>query len=221
MGLIITVAVLMLIFLLMLLWVRLSIIFDGDGGRVTVRILFFKITLFGKEKKRINKNDFKIKKFNRRRKKAIRKYQRLLEKRKKKAAKKTVKESKPVKKVSKRETVNKLIDIFAVFLKKFPEYLRIDCVRLIVGVGGADAARVAINYGVTVQSVQYVGSLLNEVTNFKAADNDKISVYPDFTDGKWSADINIVMRLRVIHIIKLGIILLKQYLTQKTKKKTK
>lgn len=221
MGYIIAGAVLLFILLLMLTWIRLSIIYDESGGRVAVRILFIKLTLFGKKEKAINKNDFKIKKFRKRRKKAIRKYRRLLEKRKKKAAKKTVKESKPVKKVSKRETVNKLIDIFAVFLKKFPEYLRIDCVRLIVGVGGADAAKVAINYGVTVQSVQYVGSLLNEVTSFKAADSDKVSVYPDFTDGKWTADINIVMRLRVIHVINLGLIVLRQYLRQKTKKKAK
>ena len=221
MGLIIAAAVLIVIFLLLLLWVRLSIICDEHGGRVTVRILLLKFTLFGKEKKRVNKNDFKIKKFRRRRIKAIKKYRKLLRKQKKKAGKKTVVKEKTVKKTSKRETVNKLIEIFAVFLKKFPSYLRIDCVRLIVGVGGGDAARVAVNYGVTVQSVQYVGALLNEVTSFKAADSDKISVYPDFTDGKWSADINIVMRLRVIHIISLGIILLKEYLRQKTKKKAK
>ncbi len=215
MGFIIAGAIIILLLLIMLLWVKLSLVYDDSGGRITVKILFFKISLLGKKDKKIKKSDFKTRKFKRRRKKAILKYQKKLAKRKKKTEKKTEGASAVKKKTSKKETIGKILDIFGVFLKRFPRYLRIDCARLVIGVGGKDAAAVAVSYGVTVQSVQYVATLLNEVTNFKAGDDARISVYPDFANGKWTADINIVMRLRIIHIIKLGIIVLKQYLKQK------
>ena len=214
MGFIIAGTVILLILLIMLLWIRLSLIYNESGTVIAVKVLFFKIAVVGKKKKH-KKSDYKLRKFRRRRNKAIRKYRKRLEKQKKKTAKKPEQQSKPKKKVSKKETVKKLLDIFAVFLKRFPRYLRIDCARLIIGVGGKEAAETAINYGVTVQSVQYIGTLLNNVTNFEAKNTDKINVYPDFASGKWTADINIVMRLRVIHIIKLGIAVLSQYIKQK------
>ncbi len=225
MGFIIAGAIIILLLLILLLWVKLSLVYDDSGGRITVKFLFFKISLLGKKDKKIKKSDFKTRRFKRRRKKAILKYQKRLAKRKKKTGKNTEETLTVKKKTSKRETVNKILDIFKVFLKRFPRYLRIDCARLVIGVGGADAASVAVSYGVTVQSVQYVATLLNEVTNFKARNDAQVSVYPDFAEGKWTADINIVMRLRVIHIVKLGIILLKHYLKQrlggkKTEKKT-
>ena len=107
------------------------------------------------------------------------------------------------------------------FIKRFPRFLKIDCARLIIGVGGRDAAETAITYGATVQSVQYLVTMLGNVTSFKAEKNSQISVYPDFVSEKWSADIKITMRLRVIHIIKLGFIVLKSYLSQKTKRNKK
>jgi hypothetical protein len=219
MGLIIAGAVILLLILIALLWVKLSLVYDDGGVGVSVKILFFKITLLGKKEKRLRKRDFKIKKFRRRRKKVIKKYRKKLEKKNKKTAKKTEEKTAVKKKVSKKEAVAKIIDIFSAFLNRFPKYLRIDCARLIIGVGGKDAAAVAVSYGGVVQSVQYVAALLNGVTNFKATDTDKIYVYPDFAEGKWTADISIIMRLRIIHIIKLGIIVLRQYLKQKIKGK--
>lgn len=216
MGFIIAGAVILLLLLIiMLLWVKLSLVYGEDGGRITVKLLFFKITLLGKKDKKIKKWDFKSRRFKRRRKKAILKYQKKLAKRKKKTAVKSEEKSAVKKKTSKKETIGKLLDIFGVFLKRFPRYLRIDCAKLIIGVGGSDAAAVAVNYGVTVQSVQYIATMLSGVTNFKARNDARISVYPDFAGGKWAADIDIVMRLRIIHIIKLGVIVLKQYLKQK------
>ena len=215
MGFIIAGAVIILLLLIMLLWVKLSLVYGESGGRITVKILFFKISLLGKKDKKIKKSDFKTRKFKRRRKKAILKHRKKLAKRKKKTAAKSEEKSAVKKKASKKETIKKLLDIFGVFLKRFPRYLRVDCARLIIGVGGSESAAVAVNYGVTVQSVQYIATLLDGITNFKARNDARISVYPDFVNGKWNADISIVMRLRIIHIIKLGIIVLKQYFRQK------
>ncbi len=207
--------ILLLLLIIMLLWVKLSLVYGDDGGRITVKILFFKISLIGKKDKKIKKSDFKTRKFKRRRKKAILKYQKKLAKRKKKTDKKTEGTSAVKKKTSKKEMIGKILDIFSVFLKRFPRYLRVDCARLVIGVGGSDAAKVAVNYGAVVQSVQYIATLLNGVTNFKARNDARISVYPDFVNEKWAADISIVMRLRIIHILKLAVIALKQYLKQK------
>ena len=212
-------ALFLLLLLIMLLWVKLSLVYGENGARVAVKILFFKITVIGKKKRKPNKNDFKIKKFRRRRKRALAKYKKQLSKTKKKNSETTVKKQKSTKKSTPKELINKLIDIFGLFLKRFPRFLRIDCARLIIGVGGKDAAAVAVSYGVTVQSVQYLGVLLNEVTNFEAKDSAEISVYPDFAGGKWTADIDIVMRLRVIHIVRLGIAVLKGYIRHKFGKK--
>ena len=216
-------AVFLLLLFIMLLWIRLSLVYNEDGAKVAVKILFFKLTVVGKKKRRPDKKDFKVRRFRRRRKKALAKYRKKLSKTKKKTAEKTEAAKKPKKKSSPKELISKIIDIFGLFLKRFPKYLRIDCARLIVGVGGKDAASVAISYGVTVQSVQYVATLLNSVTNFKAKDDAQISVYPDFVTEKWTADINIVMRLRVIHIVKLGFAVLRGYLRHKLggKKQTK
>ena len=219
MGFIIAGVIALLILIIMLLWIRLSLIYDGDGARISVKVLFFKYTVVGKKKKKPKKSDFKIRKFRRRRKKVIAKYRKKLSKTKKKSSQNAVKKSKSKKKSTPKELVSKLIDIFGLFLKRFPKYLRVDCARLMIGVGGKDAAETAISYGVTVQSVQYIAELLDKITNFEAKNNANISVYPDFTSEKWNVDIDVVMRLRVIHIVKLGIIVLKQYIKHKFKGK--
>ena len=61
MGLIIAGAVILLLILITLLWVKLSLVYDDGGAGVSVKILFFKITLLGKKEKRLRKRDFKIK----------------------------------------------------------------------------------------------------------------------------------------------------------------
>lgn len=215
MGFIIAGIIILLLLLITLLWVKLSLVYNSDGAKVTVKILFFRYMILGKEKKKPKKGDFKIRKFRKRRKKVLNKYQKRTKKTRKKSDVKESSEQKKVKKRSPKELITKILDIFGVFLKRFPKYLRVDCARLLIGVGGKDAAETAVNYGVTVQSVQYVGTLLNSITNFEATKDAKISVYPDFISEKWTAEINIIMRLRVIHILKLGIILLKGYLGYK------
>lgn len=224
MGYIILGCILLLLLFILLLWIRLSIAYDGENANITVKLLFFKYCISGKKKKTPNKNKFKIKKFRKKTEKTLKKYRKKLEKEKQRAAegakKKRSGKNKTPEKSSPNEIINKLVYIFGGFLKRFPKYLRIDCLRLIIGVGGEDAAKAAVNYGVTVQSVQYVVTLLNGVTHFKAEDGGNISVYPDFALGKWSADIKLVFRLRVIHILKLGISVLTRYIKYKLKGKS-
>lgn len=217
MGFMIAGGIIALILLILLLWIRLSIVCGDEGEDLTVQILFFKIRIFGKEKKKPKKSKFKIRKFRKRTEKVLKKYRKSLKKSKKEPKKSSKAKSDKSRNIG--DTVNKLISIFGDLLRKFPKYLRIDCLRLIIGVGGEDAASVAVNYGVTVQSVQYLATLLNGVTHFKAENGANISVYPEFASGKWSADIRLVFRLRIIHILKLGFILLKQYIKYKLKGK--
>ncbi len=220
----IIIGILILFFiLLLLLWVRLSLVYDLEGADVTVKFLFMKFKIIRKEKKKIKKGDFKIKKFRKRQKKILAKYRKKSIKRNKKeeGKKSTENHKKGPKKRNHKDLIKKIINFSGVILKKFSRYLNIDCLRLIIGVGGNDAADIAVNYGVAVQSVQYTATLLNKITNINEKEGAEISVYPDFAEGKWSADICIIMRLRIIHILKLGIIALKQYLKYKTiRKKT-
>lgn len=219
MGFIIAGCVIALILLILLLRIRLSLSYrDGDAG-ITVKILFLRFHIVGKEKKKPKKSDFKIKKFRRRTKKVLAKYRRKRLEKLKKAANKNKEPETRSEKASPAELVDKAIYIFGDVIKSFPRYLSIDCLTLVVGVGGEDAASVAVNYGVTVQSVQYLATLLNGVTNFKAKKDARVSVYPEFASGKWTADISFVFGLRVIHILKLGFILLKRYIKYKLKGK--
>ena len=49
-----------------------------------------------------------------------------------------------------------------------------------IAVGGTDAAKTAITYGITVQSVEYLLAILSEITNVKRY-RKSVNISADFT----------------------------------------
>ena len=212
-GYIILAVVIALILLLLFMRFRLLIVLKNDRFRLYLKILFLKFELFGDKKSRIKKSDFKIRRFRRKRDKAIKKY------RIKKEPKKSLKAQIKKKKSSPLILIKSLKDVIWDTAVLFNKRLKIKRFKIQVKVGGRDAAKVAINYGYVIQAVQYLVTFLESVTNLYKTKNKSADVIADFAEQKWSASLDAEMSINTIDAIILGISAFKGYIKQKLKKK--
>jgi hypothetical protein len=193
--------------------VKLSLKYKDSRVGVYVRILFLRFELYANKKQEIKKSDFKIKRFRKRRDKTLKKY------RMKKASKKTVKKETGKKHNSPITLIRSLKLILWDAFTLFGKHLKFNKFNISVKVGGSDAAKTALNYGYTVQALQYLVTYLEMISNLDKAKKKSAEVNASFTDGKWDASVNIVLSLRVIHILKIGFSALSGYLKYKNKNK--
>lgn len=226
MGISIAAAVLLLIVALLFTKIRLLFQFSGGNITVAVKILFFRIDITEKAETKINKNKYKIKKFRRRRDKVLKKYKiktdgkNLNEKNADANENTEDQESEnPKKKMGPKQLVNMISELFGELLKRFPKYLHIEFKRLVIGVGGKDAADIAIKTGAVMQAVQYLVTSFGSLTNIKKTKDGQVYVYPVFVEGKWCAEVDVSAYIRVGNVLRLGIIFIKNYLKRKIKNK--
>ncbi len=182
--------VLALIVSLLLLQIRISIVYEGDV-KVLLGILFFKFKVYPRD----NKPD--IKKFSA---KGIN--QRIKQDRKKIAAQanKEKKGKSSGKKTHFLDTLKLVADILGAVKKRFFKHLRIKVAKLKLIVATDDAAKTALEYGLAVQGVQYIVSLLESTTNFTVEKNGSIYVDCDYCSEKTSLDLDITFSLRAWQI---------------------
>ena len=230
MGIYILIAILALITSLLFLKIRLLFQFSEGDISVAIKILFFRIDITEKAEERINKKQYRIKRFRRRRDKILKKY-RIKTEGKQKVNKKSSPqedaensesaESKPKKKKIKnpRQLINTVAELFGGMIKIFPRYLHIEFKKLIIGVGGKDAADIALKTGAVMQSVQYLVTYLEGLTNVKKVKGGQVCVYPVFAEGKWRAEVDISAYIRIGNVLRLGIVFIKSYLKYKLNKK--
>ncbi len=214
-ALIIIACILLALLGLMLMRIRVQLTFADGKINAYLRVLFLKIKLYSDKKSKIKKSDYKIKKFRRRRDKVLKKY------RIKKASKKPIKKGTQRKQRSPLALINSLKIILGDSLRLFGKYHRIEKFKVKITVGGADAAKTAINYGYVISSLQFLVTFLEGFGNLDKTKNKSASVVPDFGDGKWGADVDIIEAVRVIHILKIGFAALKGYLKSKNVNKPK
>ena len=226
MGISIAAAVLLLIFAVLFIKIRLLFQFSGGNITVAVKILFFRIDITEKAETKINKNKYKIKKFRRRRDKVLKKYKiktdgKNLNEKNADANENTEDQEseKTKKKMGPKQLVNMISELFGELLKRFPKYLHIEFKRLVIGVGGKDAADIAIKTGAVMQTVQYLVTSFGSLTNIKKTKDGQVYVYPVFVEGKWCAEVDISAYIRVGNVLRLGIIFIKNYLKRKIKNK--
>ena len=222
MGIYIAAAIVLLI--IALLFTRIRLLFQFSGGDVTVavKILFFRIDITEKAETEINKRKYKIRRFRRRRDKVLKKYKIKTENKKKKAEepKKKNEGETPKKKIKNpKQLINTVRELFGEMIKRFPRYLHIEFRKLIIGVGGKDAADIAIKTGAVMQMVQYLITSLKSLTNVRRVKGGQVCVYPVFVEGKWSAEADISAYIRIGNVLRLGIVFIKNYLKYKLKKK--
>ncbi len=187
-----------------LMFLRASVIIEADeGARVYLKILFFKLRLYPKEKKRIRLKDYSTKRFKRLAEKEKKKSE---SKQKKKASKQAKKQKKTSAQDGKKEkmTLSDITDIVLLvrklaqtFFAKFGKHLHLDITRVHVTVAGEDPASTAIFYGIVCQSVAYLVELLDNITNLCPKEDKDIAVNADFFATKPSVNIKLAASMRV------------------------
>ncbi|MBQ7940063.1 MAG: DUF2953 domain-containing protein [Clostridia bacterium] len=135
-----------------------------------------------------------------------------------KAAKKAEAEKKlPPSEMEDEPSVMKiLLRIVAGVLDTFFGKLRVKIARVHIVVGGPDAAKTAITYGIVSQGVAYLMELISCKTKMSREDNTSVSVVPDFLAKTTTADLLILFRLRLIDLLSTGIVFFIRFMKEKT-----
>lgn len=191
----------------------------SDGIVAVAQVLFIKLRIYPKKKKKHRLRNYRIKRFRKRVGRNIKRADAKAEKAKLKAEKKRAKSEKKStsdsatpKKRAIKPLARMLLRILRVFIRKFPRYLQTTVSRLVIGVATDDAANTAVTYGYVVQLTQYTITFIEQNSNLRLARNAVVSVYPDFTTSRSTVDIDITLSIRIWQVLSLGIALALAYL---------
>ena len=203
-----------LVVLILTVRIRFFVKFKDKQLCAFLRILFVKIVFTGKKRGKIKKSDFKIRKFRRRRDKVLKKY------RIKKKSTASVKKHAGKKQRSPLKLINALKEILWQPVKAFGKYLRIDRFEIYVRTGGEDAAKAALNYGYTVQALQYLVTFLESFSTLRRTVRKSAEVQPDFAGGNWNAEADIAVSIAVWQVLSVALKALINYIKFQFSKKT-
>ena len=113
-------------------------------------------------------------------------------------------------------TISLVLRIVGGVLDTFFGKLRVKIARVNIVVGGHDAAKTALTYGIVSQGVAYLMELIATKTKMTRAKNTYVSVVPDFLAQKTTADLLIIFRLRLIDLLSTGIVFFIRFMKEKT-----
>lgn len=192
-----------------------------DEVSITLQVLFIKIKLLPKKKKRVNYKKFTPKKLRRllakKHKKELKKWNKSQAKKLKKAQKKQKLKEAEQKggKVQNKRSLSESIGLIKALLEVIParllHHLTVKLARLNIVVASNDAAKTALMYGAVSQTVAYIVAFLDQMTHLKYAPEPEVSVSADFLAEKPTADIKLSISLRVWHLFDLLILAVKEY----------
>lgn len=174
---------------------RLNVVVSHkDSLCVYAKVLFIKIPIYPQEEKKKKKK-----------KKEKKPPEKAVEKEEDKKEEKGDKKVSPVKVLwQMRESILRLIE-------KFFGYLHFKFIRLKITVGCEDAAKTAIAYGLTTQSVAYLIEILNNISNVDISKHSEIYVKSDFISQKSSFDGKVVLYIRVLPLFKVAFRAIKEF----------
>ena len=109
------------------------------------------------------------------------------------------------------DKISTVIHLVKLLFSGFFKHLRLDVSKIIVIVGGKDAAAAAINYGIISQSVAYLLDFLDNNLNVHKNRKGEINVLCDFTSEKTVYDVFISASLNTWQIIDIAITLVYNY----------
>ena len=203
-----------------------------DGIVATAQVLFIKLRIYPKKKRKYKAKSFRIKRFRKRIKRNIDRADSRAERKRLRAEKKKNKKNKKnngtenaegeqgvKKKRDLKPLLRMLLRILKVFIQRFPRYLQVTVSRLVIGVATDDAANTALTYGYVCQSAQYLLTYIELNSNLKQARKAVVSVYPDFTAEKSKLELDVTLSIRVWQVLALGIALALAYLNKGKKSK--
>lgn len=200
-----------LLFFLLLFSLKATFCIAYNGETVMyVKVLFLKIKILPKKKKRgpFSMSARKAEKIKKKlEKKADKKRKKAIEKKKKKQEKKDAEKNTPTEKKSLSEIsdmIKAVTDIVKTVTKTFFGHLKIKVVRLHLNVATGDAATTAIAYGAISQATFYLCELLEPVKGFSLPRNRDISINADYLSDGITADVKILFSVRVWHVFHVG-----------------
>ena len=109
------------------------------------------------------------------------------------------------------DQITTIVSLIRLLFSRFFRHLRLDVSRILVTVGGEDAAKCAITYGVVSQSVAYLLEFLDQNLNIHKRRKGEIDVRCDCTTDRVSYDIFLSASLTVWQILDIGISLAYNY----------
>lgn len=187
-----------LAFILSLAFLRIH--FDIDCNTditANLRILCIKFALYPKNKKQVSLRKFK---------KGYPK-----DKPKKKDTSSGQKKEKRPDDIKLNDKVGAILTLARIFFSRFFKHLRLDVSKILVTVGGQDAAKTAITYGLVSQSVAYLLEFLDNHLKISKKRKGQIDVHCDFTSETITYDISISASLSVWQLLDIGISLAYNY----------
>ena len=177
-----------------------------DEVTLSVRVLFVKLRILPKKKKK-GPHRMSAKKAEKIKKKLRRKQEKKAEKKQLKAKKKAAKKDAP-KEEKKKMTLPEILDMISLIrkllakvVKTFFGHLRMDVVRLKIRVATGDAATTALAYGAITQSVNVLFPILDSVKNISLPKTRDIDIVADFAGEEIEADVEFSFSLRLWHLL--------------------
>ena len=177
------------------------------GETLSVRVTILGFTLFcrPKKKKKVNVDDYTPRKLARLRRREAAKQARRAKKQAKKSQKKQKKQQSaspaPEKKKGLVDNLGVIRQLLTVVFSRFTHHVKLRATRIIIKVATDDAAKTAILFGAVNQAVAAIIEILDSAGKLQGLKSARILVAPDFTAEKTSADIHIVLSLRVWHML--------------------
>lgn len=227
-GLYVFLGILFAFWLVGMIAARIHIVYDGAFKLYVTLLGIIKIRIKPSDKDLLDDPDLSPKRKEKIRKKLAKAKIKKKEKLKKKKAKKKAKEELERKKKLEQEnaprkkkpeekpkgkkklTLKEILYIvklatrvLKIFLWRFKKYLYIKAVKIRIKVASDDAAKTAYMHGAIVAALRTLIAVLEETVNFEAVRNKNIGVDVDFLSEKLEADIHIVLRIRVWHLLAL------------------
>ena len=199
-----------------------------DEVSLFVKVLFIKIKILPKSKKKKGPHSMSAKKAEKIKKKLLakkeKKKQRALEKQRKKTEKKQGVSSAKQNKKSISEIldmIHMITDIAKAVIKTFFGHLRIKVSRLHINVATGDAASTAIAYGAVSEAVFYLYAVLQPLDGISLPDRKDVSVTADYLSDASTADVKIYFSIRIWHVLHVALVALKKLISHLIKMKSK
>ncbi len=168
--------------------------------------------LLPKKKKKIRLKDYTYKRYKKnlekKRNKLLKKAEKLDKKRKAEELKKKAAEAVKDKTEAPEEklfTLSSLLEFAAEQFPKAVSKLKINVKKLIVKVGGNDAAIIALDYGKLEAAVSLLMELLDNKTRLSKIKEGSVLVYADFLAEKTTVELDISVKIRGFSIVGLAL----------------
>ncbi len=223
---IIVLAVILLFCLILSINLNYYIIYSDNGFITYARVLWFKFYLYGEPEEKLKLRDFKIKRFRKRRDKAVKTYNKSLAKKSDKTQKKKISSTEnksDTKKTGKKFSsfkplLDKIKEVTDGIFDRFPRYMKLDIRKFRIVIGCDEAHETALVCAGAIQALQYLICGIKRFASVNKTKNADVGVYPEFQFSTFKCDIDIHAHIRLGKVITLGIIFLKNLIKSKLRK---